>query len=93
MKVCEMSIPVGIWPCQLLEQMKHPLLSWNILVARRSCCSTKMNDSTVICAKQNVALSENQGITWSLFAMRMCGVPALVRPLNERSLEICLGKV
>lgn len=46
-----MNILVGIWPCQLLEQMKHPPLSWNILVAHHSCCSTKTSGSTVICAK------------------------------------------
>ena len=51
MEVHKMNILVGIWPCQLLEQMKHPQLSWNILVAYHSCCSIKMSDSTVISAK------------------------------------------
>lgn len=51
MEVHKMNILVGIWPCQLLEQMKHPQLSWNILVAYHSCCSIKMSDSTAISAK------------------------------------------
>lgn len=50
-EVCKMNTHVGIWSCQLLGQMKRPPLSWNILVARRNCCSTDMSDSTVISAK------------------------------------------
>lgn len=40
MEVCEMNI-LGIWSCQLLERMKHPQLSWHILVVYHSCCSIK----------------------------------------------------
>ena len=59
MGVHKMNILVGIWPCQLLERMKHPQLSWNILVAYHSCCSIKMSDSTVISAEWNVALPDS----------------------------------
>lgn len=48
-----MSVLVGIWPCQLLEQMRHPQLSWNTSVAHYSYCSVQMSDVTVIPAKQN----------------------------------------
>jgi hypothetical protein len=41
----------GIWPRQLLEQMKQPQLSWNTLVAHYSSCSEQMSDATVISAK------------------------------------------
>lgn len=64
-----MSVLVGIWPCQFLEQMRHPQLSWNTSVARYSYCSVQMSDGTVIPAKQNevpLILTENQGMAWSL---------------------------
>lgn len=46
-----MSVLGGIWPCQLLEQMKQPQLSWNTLVAHYSSCSEQMNDVAVISTK------------------------------------------
>lgn len=66
-----MNVLLGIWPCQLLEQMRHPPLSWNTSVALYSYCSVQMSDVTAVPANQNevpLTLTEHQGTAWKFVA-------------------------